>query len=293
MTAGPGVHIPGGTFVVGTDDTTGFPDDGERPSRGVAVPSFVIGQTAVTNAEFASFVAATGHVTDAERYGWSFVFNGLIAAAATAATLPSPPDAPWWVAVPGATWSAPTGPGSGVEDRAEHPVVHTSWYDASAYCAWVGCRLPTEAEWEVAARGGLVGATFPWGDELTPGGVHRCNLFQGTFPSSDSGDDGWIGTAPVRSYPPNGYGLYEVIGNVWEWCSDWFSPTWHLDPRREACHHPHGPSNGTDRVIRGGSYLCHESYCNRYRVAARSANSPDSSTGNTGFRWARDVQERT
>ena len=261
------VPIPAGRFRMGTDDPDGFPADAEGPVRTVALPAFRVGARSVTVAEFDAFVAATGWRTSAERYGWSFVFGGLLpddfadtrAAAA----------APWWRQVFGADWSHPEGPQSDVADRADHPVVHVSWLDADAYARWAGLRLPTEAEWECSARGGLDQARYPWGDELTPDGRHRCNIWQGEFPDHNTRDDGFVGTAPVDAFEPNGFGLYNVAGNVWEWCADWFDPA--------------APQS---RVIRGGSYLCHASYCNRYRVAARSSSTPDSSTGNMGFRVA-------
>ncbi len=275
------IALPGGTFLMGCDNEWAYPGDGEAPVHAVDVAPFRIGATTVTNDYFATFVAATGHTTDAERFGWSFVFAGLL-----------PDDHPdtrgvaqaeWWRQVEGATWRHPEGPRSDLDGRGEHPVVHVSWNDAVAYGAWSGTRLPTEAEWEYAARGGLAGATFPWGDDLEPDGAHRMNVFQGTFPGENTGADGHLGTAPVRSYPPNGYGIFETTGNVWEWTADWFDPQWY---GRRSGRSPAGPPTGTHRVMRGGSYLCHASYCRRYRVAARSANTPDSSTGNLGFRVA-------
>ncbi|MFD8336183.1 formylglycine-generating enzyme family protein [Streptomyces solisilvae] len=276
--------LPGGTFLMGAEDAEGFPADGEGPVREVTVAAFRIDVHAVTNERFARFVRETGHVTEAERFGWSYVFAGFLPAALRKGA-PRPEGTPWWCGVEGATWRAPEGPGSDVGERGRHPVVHISWNDAVAYCRWAGARLPTEAEWEYAARGGLVGRRYPWGDELTPGGVHRCNIWQGRFPVKNTAEDGYRGTAPVDAFEPNGFGLYNVSGNVWEWCTDWWS-TDHTDrPRTD----PSGPATGIGKVMRGGSYLCHQSYCNRYRVAARTSNTPDSSTGNLGFRCVRDV----
>nr|WP_229116205.1 formylglycine-generating enzyme family protein [Parenemella sanctibonifatiensis] len=279
------VSVPAGPFVMGSEAPEGFPADGEGPLRQVEVGEFRIGATAVTVAEYAAFVEATDHRTDAERYGWSFVFHHLLAPGAEEAVVEGQvPETPWWLGIRGADWRHPGGPGSAAEP--DHPVVHVSHRDASAYAAWVGGRLPTEAEWEKAARGGLEQASYPWGDELTPGGEHRANLWQGTFPSSNSGDDGWLGTAPVRSFPANGLGLYETSGNVWEWTADWFSPHWHRRDQERTRVDPTGPPRGTARVVRGGSYLCHRSYCNRYRVAARTQTEPDTTLGHTGFRVA-------
>jgi len=294
------IELPPGQFLMGSSDLT-FPGDGEGPVREVTVAPFAIDAHAVTNADFAAFVAATGYVTEAESFGWSFVFFKF---------LPDhhPPTrgvaaAPWWRAVHGATWSRPEGPGSDVGARADHPVVHVSWNDAVAYADWVGKRLPTEAEWEYAARGGLEQNAFPWGDELTPDGEHRCNVWQGTFPSHDTGEDGFTGTCPVDTFLPNGFGLHNMAGNTWEWCADRWSVPRAGDGNRGggggsggAGRADSGPDQlgaGGDgaapRVMKGGSYLCHASYCNRYRVAARTQSTPDSSTGHTGFRLVADV----
>ncbi len=261
------VRLPGGRFLMGSDEGLGPAEDEEGPARQVEVGPFMIGASTVTNDRFAQFIADTGYRTDAERYGWSHVFQ-LALPAVVAAGAPRPASAPWWCAVRGATWSAPEGPGSDLTGRADHPVVHVSWADATAYCAWAGGRLPTEAEWEYAARGGLTGARYPWGDDLMPAGEHRCNIWHGSFPGHNTLDDGYLTTAPARAFAPNGFGLFNTVGNVWEWCAD----RWR-----------------GGRVIKGGSYLCHESYCNRYRVAARSANGEDASSANAGFRCVWDV----
>ena len=239
------------------------PGDQEGPVRRVHVPSFLIAATTVTNQQFAAFVKATGHVTQAERDGWSFVFSALVSD--PAAVRGRVAGAQWWAAVSEASWRQPYGPGSSVAQLANHPVVHVSAHDAAAYCAWTGSRLPTETEWERAARGGLEGALYPWGDELLPDGQWRCNIWQGDFPRVHTGS---LGTTPVKTYRPNGFGLHQCVGNVWEWTSS-------LD--------------GDKQVRRGGSYLCHDSYCNRYRVAARDRSLPGDATGNIGFRVAADL----
>ncbi|MQA09345.1 MAG: SUMF1/EgtB/PvdO family nonheme iron enzyme [Pseudonocardiaceae bacterium] len=264
------VVLPGGTFRMGTEDREGFPDDGEGPIREVTVAPFAIDRYCVSNARFAEFVDATGFQTDAERFGWTYVFAKFLPGELRKSS-PRPEQAPWWCGVAGAYWRHPEGPASDLDGRLDHPVVHISWHDATAFCEWAGLRLPTEVEWEYAARGGLDQARYPWGDELTPGGQHRCNIWQGRFPVRDTAEDGYSGTAPVDAFQPNGYGLYNTSGNVWEWCADWFH------------------TGEQARSMRGGSYLCHASYCNRYRVAARTGNTPDSSSGNLGFRCAADT----
>ncbi len=277
----PTIELPGGTFLMGTDNPDGFPADGEGPIRPVTLTPFRIDQYPVTNSDFAAFIRATNYRTESEIYDWSFVFWAHL-----------PPErlqelvedtvaaAPWWCKVRGATWQHPEGPGSHIEDRPNPPVVHVSWNDAAAYAAWAGKRLPTEAQWEYAARGGLEQKLYPWGDELTPNGEHLCNVWQGEFPRVDTAEDGFAGACPVDAFPPNGFGLYSITGNVWEWCADWFQTRFTAAPTQD----PTGPPQGEVKVMKGGSFLCHASYCNRYRVAARTSNTPDSATSNLGFR---------
>jgi len=281
------IAMQGGTFLMGTDYVDAFPDDGEGPVREVTLDPFWIDRHPVTNGLFSQFIEETGYRTEAERFGWSFVFWAHIPKERFyELVVDTVAAAPWWCKVPGANWRNPEGPGSAIKSRGNHPVVHVSWNDALSFCEWSGQRLPTEAEWEYAARGGLVQKLYPWGDKLRPDGKHRCNIWQGEFPRHDTGDDGYTGTCPVDAFPPNGYGLYSTTGNTWEWCADWFSTDFHLTGSRI---NPKGPESGDNKVMKGGSFLCHKSYCNRYRVAARSLNTPDSSTSHMSFRCARNI----
>ena len=276
------IPLPGGIFDMGTRRAR-YPADHDAPRRKVKLSPFRIAATACSNAEFARFTAATGHRTLAERAGWSSVFH---LALPDATRHPDhPPGLPWWRRVPGASWSAPEGPGSTIAARLDHPVVHVAWFDAWAYCTWAGLTLPTEAQWEYAARGGLVHRKFPWGDALHPGGCHAMNIWQGHFPLHNSAEDGFALTAPVTAFAPNGFGLYNTCGNVWEWAQDFHSAA---PPTSQALppHDPTGPRTGHQRIQRGGSYLCHDSYCARYHVHSRSRNDPDSSTSHAGFRVA-------
>lgn len=262
------VLIPGGRFRMG-DDKGLYPEEG--PAHDVTVSSFWIDATEVTVAEFARFVEEARFRTDAERFGWSGVFDTR---------------SKRWMKVAGADWRHPEGPDS-PPARPIEPVTQVSWADAVAYSRWCGKRLPTEAEWERAARGHLRSAPFAWGDQIRPGGHPVANWWQGAFPENDTGEDGFRGRSPVGSFPPNGFGLYDVSGNVWEWCSDWFDPHYYRDSPGK---NPRGPSTGAERSMRGGSWLCSEDYCARYRVAARSHATPDSGLNNLGFRCARSAR---
>lgn len=272
--------IAGGLAEVGTDHPI-LPVDGEAPRRQVKVKAFRIAETAVTNADFASFVEDTGYVTEAERFGWSFVFYQHIEGSeATAGVVGSE----WWRRVDGATWKCPFGGSSHVADRGDFPVVHVSWNDAAAFAQWAGGRLPTEAEWEHAARGGLRDSLYPWGDQHPDDtGFFPCNIWQGNFPHTNTGADGFAGLAPARSFSPNGYGLYNMCGNSWEWTADAFrirslkASARLINEQAQAEHR---------KLLKGGSHLCHQSYCHRYRIAARLGNTPDSTTSHIGFRLA-------
>lgn len=259
------ILVKGGAFQMGADDGMPF----ERPIHTVDLSPFYIDEHEVMVAEFSEFVKATNYKTEAEKFGWSGVFD---------------PESGEWIRVDGANWQHPEGPKSMAQPN--EPVSQVSWNDASEYAKWAGKRLPTEAEFEFAARGGLSGKKYAWGDELKPNGKPVANWWQGTFPSKNIVEDGFFGRAPARSFPPNGYGLYDMTGNVWEWCSDRFGEDYYqMSVKRD----PKGPETGNERVIRGGSFLCAENYCSNYRVAGRSQSEPDSGLDNLGFRCVRDV----
>ncbi|MEM7576111.1 MAG: formylglycine-generating enzyme family protein [Planctomycetota bacterium] len=294
------IELAGGAFSVGTDFELAYPDDGETPPCRVTLDPFWMDETSVTVSAFAAFVDDTGYVTEAERFGWSFVFH-LHLAKKYVQKLKREQDVagtPWWIAVPGARWDRPFGEGSNVKALQDHPVTHVSWNDANAFALWAGKRLPTEAEWEFASRGGVSDRMFWWGDALEPRKQHRMNVWQGSFPMENSAADGYVGTCPVLAFNPNPYGLWNMLGNVWEWTADWWQrdrPAEAIHPRGpipedEADHEAIRPRDGfTHKTQKGGSYLCHASYCHRYRLGARTANTPDSSTTNNGFRCVRDV----
>lgn len=273
--------ITGAEFLMGTDNADGFPADGEGPVRKVFISPFICDAFCVTGYRFAHFVANTGYITEAELFGWSYVFHSHVPEAVTASSeVRTVPGVIWWHGVPGAYWANPEGPGTTLDGRLDEPVVHLTWNDVVALARFESGRLPTEAEWEIAARGGIEQAIYCWGDELLLGGDHHCNIWQGTFPDQDTAEDGYAGRAPVDAFKANEFGLYNMSGNVWEWCSNWFS----TDHQPEERIDPQGPARGRRKVMKGGSFLCHHSYCNRYRVGARTANTPDSSTANCGVR---------
>ncbi|MNI29484.1 Serine/threonine-protein kinase pkn1 [compost metagenome] len=270
------VQIPAGEFVLGSDDEESSVEDGETVRRRVKLDAYYMDKYAVSNEQFARFINDTGYETDAQKYGWSFVFHLFVHDVDSKDIVGIPQDTPWWIGVQGASWKNPEGRSSTISERLNHPVTHVSWNDAKAYAKWAGKRLPTEAEWEYAAASGVIDRKYPWGNELHQDERHHCNIWQGEFPHTNSEKDGYLGTAPVDSYEPNEYGLYNMSGNVWEWSEDTFS----YDPSESA----QGFLDPTVKLIKGGSYLCHQSYCNRYRLSARTFNTSDSSTGHMGFR---------
>ena len=278
-----GIHVPGGRSLLGTNRPI-LTADGEGPLRTTRVKPFRIEPTAVTNARFEAFVSATGYETDAERLGCSFVFQNFLPAAER--DKPRVAAAPWWCEVQGACWRDPFGPGSADRREPDHPVVHISWHDARAFASWAGGRLPSEAEWEHAARGGLGDVRFPWGDEEPDDtGTFPCNIWQGAFPEKDLALDGYAGLAPAQSFAPNGYGLFNMVGNTWEWTSEPFK----VRSLKKSARVAHAGTRGY-KLVKGGSFLCHASYCYRYRIAARSGTSPDSSTSHTGLRLVYDIE---
>jgi formylglycine-generating enzyme len=288
------VWVPGGTFRMGSDDH--YPE--ERPAHDATVAGLWVDATPVTVAAFAAFVAATGHVTVSERSPDPALYPGAPPEALVPASIVfTPPPGPvpldgierWWSLVPDADWRHPEGPGTSVDGREDHPVTHVAYEDAAAYAEWAGKALPTEAEWERAARGGLDDVEFAWGDELVPDGVHMANTFQGTFPWANTVADGWERTSPVGAYPPNGYGLLDAIGNVWEWTTTWYAAE--HDPGRSCCGGSAARAASVDpaagierRVTKGGSHLCAPDYCRRYRPAARMGQTVDTATSHVGFR---------
>ncbi|MFK4498647.1 sulfatase modifying factor 1 [Bradyrhizobium japonicum] len=297
------IFIPGGTFRMGSDRH--YPE--EAPSHMASVDGFWIDRTPVTNRQFKEFVRATGHVTFAEVAPDPKNYPDALPHMIFAGSLVfAPPDHPvdlrdysqWWTLLKGANWRRPYGRKSNIKSLDDHPVVHVAYSDALAYARWAGKDLPTEAEWEFAARGGLEGAEYAWGDELVPGGVHQANIWQGHFPFENRREDGYERTSPVMTYPPNGYGVFDMIGNVWEWTSDWWAPKHQADAKK-ACCIPQNPRGGLEqdshdpslplsriprKVIKGGSHLCAPNYCRRYRPAARHAEPIDTSTSHLGFR---------
>ncbi|MCP3460133.1 formylglycine-generating enzyme family protein [Bradyrhizobium sp. CCGUVB23] len=297
------VFVSGGTFLMGSDHH--YPE--EAPSHRASVDGFWIDRTPVTNRQFKEFVNATGHVTEAQIVPDAKDYPGavremLYAGSLVFSPLPRITDlkdwSQWWTFMRGANWRHPYGPKSNLRGLDDHPVVHVSYSDALAYARWAGKDLPTEAEWEFAARGGLDGEEFAWGNTLTPGGRHMANIWQGSFPVQNLGEDGFERTSPVMAFPPNGYGLYDMIGNVWEWTSDWWSPRHQADAAKPCCI-PLNPRGGREeasfdpcqpsiriprKVLKGGSHLCAPNYCRRYRPAARHAEPVDTSTCHVGFR---------
>jgi len=309
------VLIPRGSFTMGANDARAYPD--EYPPHPVTVDGFWLDRHEVTNAQFAEFTAATGYVTTAERpVDWEEMAKqappgtprppeemlqpGALVFRQSRGAVPLQDHTRWWEWVSGANWRHPEGPGSDLKGREKHPVVQVSWDDAQAYATWAGKRLPTEAEWEWAARGGIEAAFYPWGSEGLTEGRPKANYWEGEFPYRNSEEDGFTLLAPVGQYAPNGYGLYDMAGNVWEWCQDWYHPEYYQQVSAGVIN-PKGPARGYDpaepllpkRILRGGSFLCNDAYCAGYRVAARMKSSPDSGLQHSGFRCARSAEEKT
>tara|TARA_B100001057_G_scaffold487788_1_gene571063 strand:- start:842 stop:1765 length:924 start_codon:yes stop_codon:yes gene_type:complete len=306
------VWIPNGTFMMGSIGPQARPD--ESPVHPVKVDGFWIDQTEVTNAQFAAFVEATGYVTTSEKpVNWDEMKKQLPpgtpkphdsllqASSLTFKTTNGPVDlnnyAAWWEWKPKASWRQPRGKGSSIQGKEDHPVVHVSWDDANAYAKWAGKRLPTEAEWEWAARGGLKNKKYPWGDEEITTGKVKANSWEGSFPYDNTSKDLFFYSAPVKSFEANGYGLYDMAGNVWEWCSDWYHYDYYKTLEGKETTNPKGPDNSYDpynpyiaqRIIRGGSFLCNDTYCSGYRVASKMKSSPDTGSQHTGFRCVKDI----
>lgn len=281
------IHIPGGTALVGTRHAF-IRADSESPARKQKVQDFLIDNCAVTNKRFAEFIDHTGYVTDAERIGWSYVFLNHLPAADRDETLMAA-EATWWRQVHGATWQQINGPGTEHAQQPDHPVVHVSHNDALAFAKWANGRLPIEAEWEHAARGGKGDVMFPWGDKEPDDDTFLpCNIWQGNFPHHNTGADGYDATAPVDAFEPNGYGLYNMVGNAWEWTAGAYTAR-----AQNAKARKHAARMKGSMVLKGGSFMCHKSYCFRYRIAARSGSTPDSTTSHIGFRIAYDMETQT
>lgn len=278
----PTATVPGGHAHVGTNQPVIIADQ-EGPRRAIELKPYRIMATVVTNKMFQTFVAQTGFATEAERFGWSFVFHSHIRDPVPLSQ--GVKNAQWWRRIDGASWHQVNGPSSKPGFRPDHPVVHVSWNDAMAFAAWAGGRLPTEAEWEHAAHGGLTNVRYPWGDrEPDDTSFQPCNIWQGQFPALNTGADGYVATAPAQSFKPNGYGLYNMCGNVWEWTSDAYAIRSKRDAQADQTR------NSDDmKALKGGSFLCHKSYCFRYRIAARTGNTPDSTTSHQGFRLVFDT----
>ena len=308
-------YIPGGTFMMGGDN--GQASEDEYPKHSAQVNAFWMDATEVTNAQFQKFIDATGYITTAEQKpDWEELKKSVPPGT------PKPPDSvlvaaslvfkkaeaevdlhdfnQWWAWVAGASWKHPRGPGSSIKGKENYPVVQVSWLDAMAYCKWAGKRLPAEAEWEFAARGGLVNNIYPWGNEHVNAGKPKANSWEGKFPYFNEMKDGYLTAAPVRSFATNGYGLYDMAGNVWEWCSDWYDAGYYKTLANTTTQNPKGPEKSVDpedmytpkRSLRGGSFLCNDSYCSGYRVARRMKSSPDTGLEHTGFRCVRDIVKR-